>query len=463
MAISKTVGYLLGGASGDYTTFALYDAAWGVDGDMPTTFTQDQNANIWYSDNANNNLWAEQFLIAASLTMGDYSLSINGMVGDIASGDQCTITAGDGCIWSTASTGHLVVNNMGISRNTTAHGMLITGTIKLSVFNCGLVFTSNASNRSVIHYTGTKGSRVEGCFIRGDSQIVYANNGNIYNTIVISEGAKPVFEVHPRLVSNCTLISKIDYIFDAATVLDILGVTNTIMYCKELWSNAPDPSVQIQGFNNNCVYQTDYTGKLWGNNTGAELWGPDLADKLVGTTILSNPLFTNGSTNLNIISDFALQSGSPCRQEAITQVDSPLYSPSYIEAMTIGAWPYFDADFPERANVLTTDTVNGLAGTLTPDYPEAENVTADDTTNGVAGTYVPDFPTAANTLTTDTTNNVQGTWTKADKAKYQQGETFGNAGSELGTYAPAATAKADFGSVGYIDDTTNLVGVIVED
>ena len=42
-------------------------------------------------------------------------------------------------------------------------------------------------------------------------------------------------------------------------------------------------------------------------------------------------------------------------------------------------------DYPDPANVLTTDTVNGVAGTYSPDFPDPASVLSTDTVGGVAG------------------------------------------------------------------------------
>ena len=150
MAINKTVGYLTNGTAGDYTTSALYDAAWGVDGDMPTTFTQDQTAQVWYSDNAQNKVWGVQFEVLASLTTGDFSLTIQGMVGDVASGDQVTITqsSGDGAMRIINLTGYCVVKNIAIvNSGLTTHGIIGDPT-RATFKDCFINLSGNAANRS---------------------------------------------------------------------------------------------------------------------------------------------------------------------------------------------------------------------------------------------------------------------------------------------------------------------------
>jgi hypothetical protein len=461
---TTTLGYLANGTACDYTTWALFIAAYDVDADLPTTFTEDQLIQAWYSDNAQDTVWTEQFDFNPGATTGNYSFTLQGMVGDVASGDQITVTAAaDGQMKFVGESGTFIVQNMAIANDgQTTHGIIGNPT-RLFIKDCFIDLPNNAFNRSGIHFTGTY-SRVEGSFIRIDGQGVYLTNGNMYNTIVIGEDPNtPTILVTPRGVQNCTLISASDYVFGPNVDLDYISVENSIMYGSELWEDAAASNRQFLGFRNNCVCQTTYTGKLWGNNTGADLWGTTLANKLVGTTILSDPLFVNGSGNLNTLADFALQSGSPCRYEALTQPTNPLYDSNKLEFPTMGAWTYFDPDFPERANVLTTDTVNGLAGTLTPDYPEPENVLPTDTTNGVTGTLSPDFPDASNVLTTDTTNGVQGTWVKADKTKYQDGQFFGDGGtSEEGEYDPISNLpQPNAPTISYTDNGDGTATITV--
>ena len=131
--------------------------------------------------------------------------------------------------------------------------------------------------------------------------------------------------------------------FDSAVDMTFLSVENTIVYGKAMWDKSSGLELlKLQAFQNNCVYQTDYPGKLINNYTGTELWGSALAETLVGSTILVNPLFTDGSGNLNTLADAVLQSGSPCRYENITQPTNPLYDPNKREFPTMGAWTYYE-------------------------------------------------------------------------------------------------------------------------
>ena len=119
--------------------------------------------------------------------------------------------------------------------------------------------------------------------------------------------------------------------------------------------------------------------------------------------------------------------------------------------------PSYSPDFPSAANVLNTDTVDNLAGTLT--LPAAGKVFT-GTSFGVAGTgssgaltlpletnvktgsgtygdpgavrtpsYSPDFPSAANVLNTDTVDNLAGTLTLPAAGKVFTGTAFGVAGT----------------------------------
>lgn len=89
-------------------------------------------------------------------------------------------------------------------------------------------------------------------------------------------------------------------------------------------------------------------------------------------------------------------------------------------------------DFPARTSVLTTDTVNGLAGLWTKG-DRTKMLVGNDF--GVAGsevaTYSPDFPARASVLTTDTVNGLAGLWVKGDKTYMLVTHDFGVAGSEV--------------------------------
>jgi hypothetical protein len=103
------------------------------------------------------------------------------------------------------------------------------------------------------------------------------------------------------------------------------------------------------------------------------------------------------------------------------------------------------ADFPDAANVLDDDTVDGNPGTFA-------NVGAANVKSGIqwgaggtefTGTYSPDFPAVGNVTEDDTVDGAAGTYHEATAAEVRLGIQFGAGGTEFtGTYDPAGTAPS---------------------
>ena len=117
-------------------------------------------------------------------------------------------------------------------------------------------------------------------------------------------------------------------------------------------------------------------------------------------------------------------------------------------------------DYPDRANVLTTDTVNFEAGTYSPDFPDAGNVLNTDTTDGEAGTlslpnviyviagetygvngsdsvgtYYPTTPSdVLDTVSFGAGSAETGTWHAPELSEVVNTATFGPSSSLTGTY-----------------------------
>ncbi len=128
--------------------------------------------------------------------------------------------------------------------------------------------------------------------------------------------------------------------------------------------------------------------------------------------------------------------------------------------------PSYSPDFPDVANVKTTDTVNGAAGTLDLSNLLAGNIKSGETVAGVAGnvtlpaasdvksgttsygaagteftpSYSPDFPDVANVKTTDTVNGAAGTLDLSNllAGNIKSGVTVAGVAGEYSFVAPDA-------------------------
>lgn len=488
--MATTIGYLSDGTPCDYTTGALFSAAFGIDPNLPASWTEDISIEVYYSDAIQGTFFDEDLTIPA-IVDNNFMIKFEGMVGEYYNFNNPTFRS----LYSRASTSQYIA---GYFFNISFDARAIKGT---GTADAILILTSRSM---IVHISNT--------FIASDYRIavtyylaLYIYNGiltapylniagysstYLYNTLAIIPTVSNVTDGGLHLY-NSTLYAKTST-FSAA---ESLFMRDSIVYCSEISDTGTAPR---SGSNivNSCIFQSLYPGKYVREQTALDVFGLRLDIDFVNN-ILEDPKFKNTSGTFGEVADFELQDDSPCRYDNIPELDNPVYPTKRLERTTMGAWTYFspvpDSDVLtsaggtyDDANLIPAnvkDTVTfGLAQTGTydnatnPDYVISSqggnwidsnlipgviksliaygvaltgtrtDAPVGDVTLGatygadgteLTGTLVIDEPDPADVLSTATTGGVPGLWQKATDTFYKLGESFGiNGTSEDGTFDP---------------------------
>lgn len=401
-----TVGYLADGTACDYTTFSLFNAAWGVDPDMPTTLTEVINVEVWYAD-ASQGTFFNETLSPPDITPNGFYITLTGQYGNYR--DQtCPSIYG----FYLATGGNLKCsyfwNNLGWDNT--------SGTDTYCYYDKSNALTSNfyqcyCKAHQYGLYLFWQRAYLKDCFIYAAQQALYTYtlDAVIDNCIIISGSSYAINAARGVNIKNSTL-------YTSATAFRFshygMMLTNTIVYCKQfIYSGeVSSPASYPTHFINSCIYQTDNPGKLQLTQTPEEFL-TGFYHNCWNNSLLIDPEFVNaGGTT---IADYALESTSPVLPTNRAVVSNEHYPAKNLKMQVIGAYSDYETpDFPAVSSVLTTDTVQGVTGTwhaataskykvgetygvggtsvtgtFSPDYPEPENVLPGDTTNGVTGTF----------------------------------------------------------------------------
>jgi hypothetical protein len=153
-----------------------------------------------------------------------------------------------------------------------------------------------------------------------------------------------------------------------------------------------------------------------------------------------------------------------------TDIDGRTRS-TYAIGCSEGYKAYDGLDLPSINSVLSTDTLEGVAGNWTKatasKYQNGETYGEGGTSE--TGSYTPDFPDVGNVLTSDTVNGVQGTFdesarnTDPGEANVKDGETYliQNVSKE-GTYDPISNLpQPNAPTVSYVDNGDGTATITV--
>ena len=401
---TKTIGYLADGTPCDYTTFGAFYAAWVTDPDLPAVLTEIIHVQIWYSDALQNNHFNETMYLYSYDDNGFY-VKYEGMYGNFIN-KSCPRVDKVVAAMNLSPRSPCLLRNLAIGTD--------SGVLAVDIGKWELNMRFLRCNFLGGIYSNWGFLSISLCFIlTTSSYAVFCGNAKVNRSIISCLSGSAAIRANYNYV---WIISSSIYSTGDITLYRTSNITNSICYSNTLGvSSFLTTYFTENGYQNSCFYQIAYPTKFSDNLTFEEAFGID-AEELTLNSIIADPKFANVSGNMNTIADFALQADSPCRYDNRAEAANTLYPSNRFELSTMGAWTYFDPDFPELENVLTTDTTDG----------------------------------------------VQGKWVKADTTKYQLDETFGVDGtSETGSLpSPDLPDEADVrDEVDY--DNGNLTGTCV--
>jgi len=394
MSVTKTIGYLADGTACDYTTFALFNSAFGVDSDLPTTLTQVINVDIYYSD-ASQSTFFNETSRAPTIDHAGYYINYKGMYGSYID-ETCPSIGG----FNTVDTNHYLLytfSYMGFSASYYPMTVSTNGLSSPRIFNCFLKSTSG----SAIDFYSIGGCIIVNSILTANSNescivLSYCRNTTIKDCVLVGGSLVGMVGAEGINIDSCTNVSA-DYCFDisAATESTEINIINSILYAPSLLNaTTSNTFTKLILFKNSCVYQTSYAGKLSFNNSPSDEYG-SLSDEMFNNSILSNPLFVNTSGNLDELADFALQDTSPCKYNNITQSTNPLYLTQKTEHPSMGAWTSYVA--PTADEIVKSAGGNWNDDNLSDQADFTDNVRKDVVGGlGWTGGYdpsVPDEPT----------------------------------------------------------------------
>jgi len=387
--------------------------------------------------------------IPANSQVNAYRLRIVGMVGSVKSGGQILLdgTTGQANVINASAYNDygLTIDNLEIDGKDGAYGIFIN-TVPTYVLLKNL--NIKCTTQSCLYTRSTSEPRIINCVMEATAdEAVYSTRAfQAINSIFKGTTYGLNITVGGRFI-NCVIIGTVG---SAIYRLENSIFKNTVFYGSSRIASIYTPAgiTKYSTVFDNCLLYSP-TGLMSIGNTIADFIS-SFGDFTLVNVIESDPLFTGTGDALEYATP---TTSSPLLASNIGMIENPLYATDnnplsigvYDDYTEVSADDIIDTaggnfvvSTLTNAKILAT-TLWGLIGVGSRTDAPVANVT-DGTLYGPDGTglegeLVIDYPERENVLNTDTVDGLPGLWQKATAAYYKLSETFGvNGTSENGLY-----------------------------
>jgi hypothetical protein len=354
---------------GDGKTYSTINNALAA---IPATLIDDITVRI-YQKAGGNLVYNESVYSGTALTFGNYELHIIGMTGNVYTDDsQITVSQASGTAINlsvmvpVAQSGGSVqnLNIIGV-----ANGLLLSAGANMAPIECRIIGATLALN-------GAAGKRITRCIFvnlnAGVAAACFSGSGFFSDCIFIGTSCQHLGGY--SVFNRCTIICDKYYTANASSG-GVPNASNCVFLCSG--NIFPASGVTTPAYTeparrtyagvangywiNNVFYSTSLGSGQVDSDTSFETLLSPFYEKIAERNYFIDPQLANTGT---VLEKAVAGLASICRAKNQTAKSNTFYPTLKITPSDIGAYTdYIAPDFPSAANVLTTDTVDGVQGT----------------------------------------------------------------------------------------------------